>query len=507
MKLSDVPIKRKLTMVILLSSFAALALTVAAFTAYEYVSFHRNLLQTARTISEITAAQTSAAVDFDDDTAAQDILSKLAAEHTILQAAVYDQDGHLLARYPFRMALSAFPAPRAPEARFEPNGLHIFQPIAVNSKVIGTLYMKWDLAPSYARIRLYGLMALCVLAGSTIIALLVSNWLQARVSKPILDLAETARAISLKRDYLVRANKLGKDELGELTDAFNHMLAQIHERDIALRENQAQLQRALESAQRSADAVRALNAELELRVEERTGELKAANRELEAFTYSVSHDLRSPLRAIDAFAQILEEEHAPKLDAEAKNCLARIRKGVQNMGDLVDDLLNLSRVGRADLQKETAALNTLVDEALLDLRPETKGREIEWRIAPLPSVFCDAGLVKQVFANLLSNAVKYTRPRPHAVIEVGTAQTDGETAIFVRDNGVGFNMKYVNKLFGVFQRLHRPDEFEGTGVGLATVQRIIHLHGGRIWADAELDKGATFYFTLGQPTAPDGKKT
>lgn len=505
MNLSDLPIKRKLTLVITFTSLVALALTAGAFATYELVSFRRHLLQTAQTIAGITAAQTAAAVDFDDDATAQDILSKLRADPTILQAAVYDSEGDLMAHYPSRLANAAFPAVHPPEARFEPNGLHIFQPVELRGKVIGSLYLKWDLGPAYARIRFYGLLALCVLGGSIIVALFVSNWLQARISKPILDLAETARAISLKRDYLVRAPKLGNDELGELTDAFNHMLIQIHERDAALRENQAQLQRALEAAQQAADAVRALNAELEGRVQERTAELQSANRELEAFTYSVSHDLRSPLRHIDAYAQILEEEHAPKLDDNARKCLQRIRKGVQNMGDLVDDLLNLSRVGRAELQKETVALNPLVDEAIQDLRPETKGRDIEWRIGPLPAVFCDAGLVKQVFANLLSNAVKYTRTRPRALIEVGAAPAGGAQAIFVRDNGVGFNMKYANKLFGVFQRLHRPDEFEGTGVGLATVQRIIHLHGGRIWADAALDKGAAFYFTLA--SQPPGKET
>jgi light-regulated signal transduction histidine kinase (bacteriophytochrome) len=225
---------------------------------------------------------------------------------------------------------------------------------------------------------------------------------------------------------------------------------------------------------------------------------------LEAFTYSVSHDLRAPLRHIDAFAQILEEEHASVLTPEAKRCVDRIRQGVQNMGRLVDDLLNLSRVGRAELQKERTPLGPLAEEAVSDLKSETKNRQIEWRLTPLPALNCDPGLVKQVFANLLSNAVKYTRPRATAVIEVGQISLAGEPAIFVRDNGVGFNMKYVNKLFGVFQRLHRAEEFEGTGVGLATVARIVRKHGGRVWAEAELNKGATFYFTVEGPAANGG---
>lgn len=505
MKLRDLPIKQKLTTAIMLTSVVVLGLTAGSFTIYDVLSFRKNLRQTAQTIAQITAAQTSASVEFDDEKTAGDILDKLRAEPTIVQAAVYDKTGKLLARHPLSMAASAFPAAHSPETRFEPSGLHIFLPIAVEGQVYGSLYMRWDLTPAYDRFRLYGVMALCVLVGSTIIALLLSHWLQTRISKPILELTETARAISVKKDYLVRAKKPGDDELGELTDAFNHMLTQIHERDAALGQNQAQLQKALADSQKSAEAVRALNADLEHRVQERTAELQAANHELEAFTYSVSHDLRSPLRHIDAYAQMLVEENGAGLSGEARRCIDRIRLGVQNMGRLVDDLLNLSRVGRAELQKEMVALNPLLDEAILDLKTETRGRNIEWRISPLPSFCCDAGLVKQVFANLLSNAVKYTGPRPLAVIEIGVVPAPDGPAVFVRDNGVGFNMKYSNKLFGVFQRLHRPDEFEGTGVGLATVQRIVHLHGGRIWADAELDKGATFYFTLGQPAAAPEK--
>jgi len=164
-------------------------------------------------------------------------------------------------------------------------------------------------------------------------------------------------------------------------------------------------------------------------------------------------------------------------------------------------LLNLSRVGRQELRWQIVGLDSLVEEARRDLKPEMEGREIDWKIGPLPFVECDPALMKQVFANLLSNALKFTRPRERAVMEVGTMTRDGQPVVFVRDNGVGFSMKYADKLFGIFQRLHRQEDFEGTGVGLATVQRIIRKHGGRIWAEAELNQGATFYFSLGAPTS------
>ena len=251
---------------------------------------------------------------------------------------------------------------------------------------------------------------------------------------------------------------------------------------------------------RAEDRLRKLNAELE----ERAVALKIANQELEAFTYSVSHDLRAPLRHIDGFSKILQEDFAPHLPAEGQRMVERIRAGARNAGQLVDDLLGLSQVGRRELKLEVVGLKGVVEAVLRDLEGEAQGRDIDWRVGELPYVECDAALVKQVLINLLSNALKYTRPRPKAVIEVGTQEQGGQAVVYVRDNGVGFSMKYADKLFGVFQRLHRAEDFEGTGVGLATVQRIVHKHGGRVWAEAELDKGATFCFTLRRGLEDEG---
>jgi PAS domain S-box-containing protein len=225
-------------------------------------------------------------------------------------------------------------------------------------------------------------------------------------------------------------------------------------------------------------------------------QLEASIQELEAFTYSVSHDLRAPLRHISGFSKILAEEFGTTLPDDAQHHLRRIQEGTLRMGMLVDDLLNLARVGRRGLALQITGLNSLINEVVTELKPEWEGRNVKWMLADLPYAECDPGLMKQVFQNLISNALKFTRPRGQAVIEIGQQRQNGSPVIFVRDNGVGFNMKYADKLFGVFQRLHRPEDFEGTGVGLATVQRIIQKHGGRIWVEAELDQGATFYFTL-----------
>jgi len=238
------------------------------------------------------------------------------------------------------------------------------------------------------------------------------------------------------------------------------------------------------------------NAVLERRVRERTAELEAANQELEAFSYSVSHDLRAPLRAVDGFSQAVLDDYATQLPGDCVRYLRRIRAGAQNMGNLIDDLLTLSRLSRAPLNKREVDTKNLVRSALEDLQAQPSARPVDVRFGELPPCRCDPALLKQVWINLLSNALKYTQNKESPVVEIGCDRQPEGNVFFVRDNGAGFDMRYVNKLFGVFQRLHRAEDYEGTGVGLAIVRRIVDRHGGRVWAEAEVDQGAAFYFTL-----------
>jgi PAS domain S-box-containing protein len=262
-----------------------------------------------------------------------------------------------------------------------------------------------------------------------------------------------------------------------------------HERPLAILETHNDIT----ERKRREQEIRQLNGDLA----KRTAELQASNKELEAFAYSISHDLRAPLRHTVGYTELLRENASSTLDAAGRRYMTMILESAKRMGNLIDDLLAFSRIGRAETRTTTVSLDALVKEVVHDLRPETDGRNIAWTIHPLPEVSGDRSMLRLALVNLLANAVKFTRTRSQAKIEIGCADgQDAETVVFVRDNGVGFDMKYADKLFGVFQRLHPTEAFEGTGIGLATVHRIIHRHGGRVWAEGLTGEGATFYFEI-----------
>ena len=298
-----------------------------------------------------------------------------------------------------------------------------------------------------------------------VIAAAVGWFVTRRITTPLLEVTEAAEAVAESRPHVHVAIERA-DEIGRLADSFNTMAERVEQGRI----------------------------DLEMRVEQRTAELQAANRELEAFSYSVSHDLRAPLRAIAGFVQILEEDHSVGLDPAARRHLERVRVNARRMGQLIDDLLAFSQIGRTTMQRQPVDMFAMATSVAQDA-VAASGRAINLSISPLPACNGEPALLNQVFVNLVSNAVKFTAKADNPTISIGSA-THGETVYYVRDNGVGFDARYAEKLFGVFQRLHRVDDFEGTGVGLAIVQRIINRHGGRIWAEGAVNEGATFFFTL-----------
>jgi light-regulated signal transduction histidine kinase (bacteriophytochrome) len=290
------------------------------------------------------------------------------------------------------------------------------------------------------------------------------------ITRPVQRLAAGVEEIGGgKLEY--RVGTASKDEIGSLSRAFDRMTE-------------------------SLKATMVSHNDLEQCVRERTAQLEAANKELEAFSYSVSHDLRAPLRAIDGFSRIILEDYVERLDDEGKRFLNIIRGNTQKMGELIDDLLVFSRLGRQEIRASDIDMEKLAKTASEEINLAVPGRKVQFAINKLSAAQGDKAMIRQVMANLLSNAIKFTRPKGNTTIEVGGSNEGDENVYYVRDNGVGFDMQYVHKLFGVFQRLHSSEEFEGTGVGLAIVQRIIHRHGGRVWAEGKVDEGATFYFTL-----------
>jgi len=491
MSLRDWPIKKKLTAILLLVSSLVLLLTSAAFVTYEVLAIRRTTLKNLSTLGRVIASNSTASLAFANEADAREILSALKAEPHVVAAGLYDKNGRLFSRYPAGLPLDALPpAPERDGYRFEEGYVIGLEPVAeVGSPRLGTLYLKSDMQAVSRTLRLSAAIGASVMAISLLTAYLLAALLQGRISQPILALAEAAAAVSTRQDYSVRAPKLGEDELGTLTDAFNQMLGRIEDQNRELRRYATELE------QRVTDRTHELEERNEA-LRRNAAELVAANTELDAFAYSVSHDLRAPLRSIDGFSQVLLEDYSAQLDEAGRDSLQRVRAASQRMATLIDDLLKLARFARSEMRTEAVDLSKIAQDIAADLQRSTPERQVEFAIAPGLEARGDVRLLRVALENLLRNSWKYTAKQPRPRIEFGSVQENGERVFRVRDNGAGFDMQYADKLFGVFQRLHSAADFEGTGVGLATVRRIITRHGGRIWAEGVVDQGATFYFTL-----------
>jgi len=772
----NTPIQKKLMAVILLTTTLALLVSGLGFITFEIITIRGNMMRALETRANIIAPNIQNSLLRREPAAANAVLSGLQKDPRMISACVFDDAGRLFGRYPATAPDDAFPrSPDEAADHFGRDFVTAVSPVLLDGRQLGTIYLKSNLSALTERYSGYAMISATILLFSLLTAFFVSKALQKQISLPILTLADTARAVSEHGDYSVRATKHGADELGLLTDTFNHMLARIQEQNRGLRQlaaiieatddgiisktldgiitswnpgaeklfgyradevmgksvimiipqelvhEEAEILKRLTrgesiehfetvrlrkdgsrlnisasispikdasgnvvsiskiardiTAQKRAEAqIQQLNADLEQRVIARTAELQAANRELqhsraelksifeslpglylvltpeleivsvsdaylnatmttragilhrnlfdvfpdnpadknadgvsnlrasldrvkqngtadtmaiqkydvrrpdgvfeerywspinspvfgadreikyivhrveevtefmrrkgqmasngnaalsarvqqmeaeifqssqklqatnqqleaankelEAFSYSVSHDLRAPLRAVDGFSQAVEEDYAAQLPEEGRRYLKTIRQGAQRMGRLIDDLLTFSRLSRKPMLPQAVNMDTLVAEVWEEFGAVNDGRQIQFHRDPLPSCLGDRALLRQVWTNLLANARKYTGQRDVAEIAVGCTLQDGEPVYFIRDNGAGFDMQYADKLFGVFQRLHHAHEFEGTGVGLAIVQRIIHRHGGRIWAESAPDQGAAFYFTI-----------
>lgn len=475
--LQNFSIKQKLTAITVGASSVVLILAGIAITAHHHFSSKTAMTRDITALSQVIGANSSAALVFSDPDSASKTLDALRAKRGVIAAVIYTKEGDVFATY-LRDPSDARQAPyHLPEGlpRFGNNGFELSESIWLDGDRIGTVYILSDLAEISESLRYYILIVLSGLAVSIFLIFVFSSFLQKTVSHPIDSLANTARHVTIEKDYSVRAEKYGEDELGLFVDVFNEMLTQIQFRDRSLQE---------------------AHDKLEGRVKDRTVELQRSNQDLEAFSYSVSHDLRAPLRAIAGFTKILQEDYDDKLDEEGRRVIDVILKNTVKMEKLIDNLLEFSRLGQQAMKKRTVDMTELAGAVIEDLKALSPNRTAEVTIRPLATAEGDPDLLRQVFVNLVSNAFKYSRHATAPKIEIASETREGETVYSVKDNGAGFDMAYRDKLFGVFQRLHTESEFEGTGVGLAMVQRVIQRHNGRVWAEGKPNEGATFYFTL-----------
>jgi signal transduction histidine kinase len=468
----------------LIVSGTALLLAYITFLAYDLVTLRQNLISTVSTEAAIVGQNSVSALSFDDPDAAEHTLSALRGSPHVRSAVILRPDGRLFAQYLRDPSIHPDINPRLgveETTGYWPSGsdIQLGRKIFLDDRWIGSVYLTAETSDLSHRAQRFGLISAGILILAFFVAILATTSVRDLLTRPLTDLAETARIVTRQRDYSVRARQPATgDELAFLVQSFNQMLEQIQERDRALGESRQAL---------------------EQRVQERTAELLASNRELEAFSYSVAHDLRGPLQHISNITYLLQQTSmAEQPDGAA--LLDKLFEGSRRMSTLIDDLLNLSRATSTPLHRAPVNLSEMVAGILHTLQVDDPSRTVEISIARDAHVIADEGLLTLVMENLLRNAWKYSSRVPNAKIEFGCDETPPETVYFVRDNGVGFNPRFADRLFRPFQRLHSQSEFPGTGVGLATVQRIIARHGGRIWATSAIDHGAQFFFTLPDET-------
>jgi signal transduction histidine kinase/HAMP domain-containing protein len=532
MLLKDISIQRKLMAVNLLTSGAVLLLACVAFFAYEFHTFRQTTVRQLSTLGEIIATNSTAALAFDDPQAANEILAALNAEQHIVMATLYDTAGNLFAQYPEAFATDTLLSRAESEAyQYKETFLEGYQPVVQGNKRLGTLYLKSDLKAIEERFRLYGVIMLVVIAVASFLAYLLSNILQKGISKPILALAKTARAISERHDYSVRVSKTGKDELGMLTDAFNHMLRQIQEQnqtlndfnknleqkvkertvelEIAIHEQKEaekevyeknkELSQALEELRSTEEQLIELNNELERRVEKRTEELRVNNEELEKtntdldnFIYTASHDLRSPIVNLEGLVIVLRSQ-LEDLNGTGENVvLDMVDRSIQKLKQTIGDLTEITKVQK-DMENnaERLSFREMLDSVKEDIQSEIEKSKVYIKEEmEVTEILYSKNNLRSILYNLLSNAIKYRSLERQVEVTLKTYQENEYIVLSVADNGLGLNEKQQAKLFTMFKRLH--SHVEGTGIGLYMIKRIVENRGGKIEVESKLNHGTTF---------------
>jgi signal transduction histidine kinase len=494
-------IKQKLISITMLTCLSALLLVGSGYMIWGWANIHNDMVQRLSTHAELIADNCKAALAFDDSQDATDTLQALHVEPSIVFGCIYDNNHEVFALYnPDNANVIKSTEFRVNGHQFSDGYLTVFRSIILDNEVIGNVYLISDLQPMYAVLKTNILIIIGVLILASLAAYIVSSRLQRFISEPIMELADTAKVVTEKKDYGIRVISHTKDEVGMFINTFNEMLEQIQKRDSALVSARDDLEERVKL--RTADLT-AANEQLTREVSERekaeaqqTKLLKTiekTNEELKDFAYIVSHDLKAPLRGISTLADWIVNDYADKLDEEGKEQMNLLLSRVERMHNLIEGVLQYSRVGRVEEQHVIINLNELVPEVIdMVSPPENIKITIE---SELPAVKCEQTRIMQVFQNLLSNAIKYM-DKPEGYIKIFCREDTDSFVFSVSDNGPGIEEKYFKKIFQLFQTLSARDEYESTGVGLTVTKKIVELFGGRIWVESEPGKGSTFFFTL-----------
>jgi PAS domain S-box-containing protein len=593
MPLRNVPIKRKLMFMLMFTSGVVVLLTCGAFFGYELLTFKDRTVQSLATLGEVIAANSTASLAFDNEDDASEVLSALRARPQIVAAALYDRNGKLFARYPKSRSKNAYAATPGSDG-FRDDGAYLagYLPVVQGDNMrLGTLYLASSKQATYDRLTQYAWLAAAVMLVSLVVAYLLSSLVQGHISRPLLAVSQTAKAVSARGDYSVRATKTGDDELGILTDAFNHMLDQIETQDRTIRESHERLNLALRASrvgtwtldlarncitldefanplfgfpagEITADfdqfielvhpddrarverelrgggaaggsyessfrviwpggAVRDLSVRgkmirgagsavahmtgiiedtterklAEVRLKRLLLELERSNKELELFAYVASHDLQEPLRMVSSYTQLLERRYSDKLDQDARDFIGYAVDGASRMQRLINDLLELSRVSTRGKPLERTDVGEILNDVRANLTVAIGEAGALITSDPLPIVPADPGQLGQLLQNLVGNGIKF-RNGARPIVHVSAVEAEHHWEFSVRDNGIGIEQQYFERIFLLFQRLHDKGEYSGTGIGLALCKRIVERHGGRIWLESSPDKGSTFFFTI-----------